>query len=106
MTPDYNTTGDGYTDTGLVPAGTSGGYIDKTNMSEYGRIGYNAAGSETTYACDGLWFNNGQVDYAIVGGGCGDGFLVGGSCLHLNSLVAHSSWGVGAALSCEQPLAA
>lgn len=106
MTPVYNTTGDGYTDTGLVPAGTSGGYIDKTNMSEYGRIGYNAAGSETTYACDGLWFNNSQVDYALVGGSCGSGFPCGGSCVHLGSLVSHSDWHIGAALSCEQPLAA
>lgn len=106
MTPEYNTTGDGYTDTGLVPAGTSGGYIDKTNMSEYGRIGYNAAGSETTYACDGLWFNNGQVDYAFVGGACVHGFRCGGSCVYLDLLVSYSFWDLGAALSCEQPLAA
>lgn len=106
MTPNYNITGDGYVDTGLVPAGTSGGYIDKTKMTEYGRIGYNASGSQTTYACDGLWFNNGQVDYAIVGGNCGHAFLCGGSCVSLGNLVSASNWSFGAALSCEQPLAA
>lgn len=106
MTPEYNITGEGYEDTGLVPAGTSGGYISKTSMTKYGRIGYHAAGSQTTYACDGFWFNNGQVDYALVGGYCYSGFLCGGSCVSLYDLVSHSSWNLGAALSCEQPLAA
>lgn len=106
MTPSYNTDGTGYTDTGLVPAGTSGGYIDKTSMTEYGRIGYSASGSQTTYTCDGLYYNNSQVDYALVGGDCSDGFLDGGSCVHLRNLVSYSHWGIGAALSCEQPLAA
>jgi hypothetical protein len=74
-------------------------------MSQYGRIGYNASGSQTTYACDGLWYNNGQVDYALVGGSSSNGFLAGGSCLVLNDLVSDSSWGVGASLTCEQPAA-
>lgn len=106
MTPPYNTTGDGYTDTGLVPAGTSGGYISKTSMTEYGRIGYHAAGSQTTYACDGLWFDNSQIDYALVGGSCAYGFLCGASCLYVAVLVSDTGWNLGAALSCEQPLEA
>ncbi len=100
MTPPYNTTGDGYESTGLTPAGTSsGGYINLTNMSSKGRIGYNASGSSSTYTCDGLWFNNSQVDYAIVGGNCNNGLLCGASTLNVNNLVSNSNWNIGAAHS-------
>lgn len=106
MVPSYNQTGDGYTDTALVPAGTSGGYISQANMSQYGRIGFHAAGSETTYLCDGFWYNNGQVDYALVGGRSIDGLHCGPSCLDLDVLASDTSWFVGASLSCEEPPAA
>lgn len=104
-TPGYNTTGSGYVNTGLTPGGTSGGYINLTKMTEYGRIGYNASGSETTYACDGLWFNNSQVDYALVGGGWGHAGLLGFSYVGLSYAASNANTDVGACLSCEQPAA-
>ena len=64
----------------------------------------NAGGSETTYYCDGLWFNNGQTDYALVGGACAYGFLVGRAVV-LNAPLSAAYWASGAALSCK-PLAA
>lgn len=106
MTPEYNTTGDGYTNTGVTMGGTSGGYISVTKMTDQGRLPVTMSGSQTTYTCDGGWFNAGQVDYALVGGGCVHGFRCGGSCVVLTDLVSASSWYLGAALSCEQPLAA
>lgn len=105
MSPPYNTTGDGYTNTGVTMGGTSGGYCSVTKMTENGRLPVTMSGSETTYTCDGGWFNASQVDYALVGGNCSSGLHVGASCVSLGSLVSHSDWVVGAALSCEQPAA-
>lgn len=106
MTAPYNTTGDGYTDTGVTMGGTSGGYISATKMTEYGRLPVTMSGSETTYTCDGGWYNASQTDYALVGGYCALGFLCGASALTLAGLVSAASWSFGASLSCEQPLAA
>lgn len=105
MSPPYNTTGDGYTNTGVTMGGTSGGYCSVTKMTENGRLPVIMSGSETTYICDGGWFNASQVDYAGVGGRCDSGLLVGTSCVALHVLASHSYWGFGAALSCEQPAA-
>lgn len=106
MTPPYNTTGDGYNDTGVAMSGTSGGYISETKMTDQGRLPVKMSGSQTTYTCDGGWYNAGQVDYALVGGACSNGFYVGASALVLHILVSHTYWDIGASLSCEQPLEA
>ena len=106
MTAPYNTTGDGYTDTGVTMGGTNGGYISATKMTRYGRLPVTMSGSDSTYTCDGGWYNASQVDYALVGGACNNGFLVGASALRLANLVSATAWAIGAALSCEQPLAA
>lgn len=105
MYPTYNTDGSGYTNTGVSMSGTNGGYVSTTKMTENGRLPVVCSGSDSTYTCDGGWYNASQVDYAFVGGACFNGLLVGGSAVHLGSLVSHTSWDVGAALSCEQPAA-
>ena len=51
----------------MTPSGTSGGYISDSVVNEYGWFPKTASGSQTTYECDGLWFNNSQSNYAIVG---------------------------------------
>jgi hypothetical protein len=71
----------------------------------YGRIPITAKGSSTTYEADGLWFNNGQVDYALCGGSWSYALLVGAFCVYLNVAASHTNASVGAALSCK-PLAA
>lgn len=103
-TPSYNTAGTGYTDTGVIPGGTSGGYISACKMTEHGLIPQTASGSETTQYPDGLWFA--ASCYAIVGGNCNYALLVGAFALNLSIAVSNSHWYFGAALSCEQPLAA
>ena len=103
--PPYNTTGSGYTNTGLTPAGTNGGYINLTKMLAAGRVGYTASGSATTYAADGFWFNNSQSNCALVGGGWSDAALCGASCLYLSNAASATDTGIGACLSCEQPAA-
>ena len=105
MVPTYNTTGDGYTDTGVTMSGTSGGYVSTTKMTENGRLPVVCSGSETTYTCDGGWYNASQVDYAIVGGGSDNGLHCGASAVNLTDLVSVSYWSISAALSCEQPAA-
>ena len=105
MVAPYNTTGDGYTDTGVAMGGTSGGFISATKMTNQGRLPVTMSGSETTYTCDGGWYNASQVDYALVGGASADGLLVGASAVHLYDLVSYAAWYIGAALSCEQPAA-
>ena len=101
----YNTDGAGYIVVGnSTPIGTSGGYISKMLITDNGLIPTIASGSATTYYCDGLWFNNSQIDYAFVGGSSGDSYHVGAFSSILNAAVSYTGWGVVAALSCK-PLA-
>ena len=84
--PPYNSTGAGYTNTGLTPSGTSGGYCSRMEMaSDIGRIPTVASGSETTYECDGLWFNNTIVAVALFGGYRGNGSKCGLSYWNVNN---------------------
>ena len=106
MTRPYNWTGSGYTNTGLTPAGTSGGYISKCKCNNsYGTMPYTASGSATTYECDGLWFNNSQVDVALMGGSWGGAALCGASCVNLSSAASGADTAIGARFSLQQPAA-
>lgn len=100
MTPPYNFDGEGYQTIGETLSGTSGGYISKTIMSELGDIPVVSSGSASTYECDGLWFNNAQVNYAFVGGYCSYSSLCGAFCLDLGAAPSSANWNVGASLSC------
>lgn len=101
----YNTTGAGYIAlSGATPTGTSGGYISEAVMNEYGYFPVKASGSETTYDCDGLWFNNSQVSLAVVGGSCYNGFLDGALSVILNYTASDSNWAIGASISCKPTL--
>lgn len=99
----YNTTGSGYISHGTM-TGTSGGYTSHMNITNRGITPETISGSDSTYYCDGAWFNNGQVDYAIVGGPWNHGLLVGCLCVSLYSAVSIAGTPIGAALSCK-PLA-
>ena len=99
----YNTTGSGYISHGTM-AGTSGGYTSHMNITNRGITPETMSGSDSTYYCDGAWFNNGQVDYAVVGGGWHRSLYVGCLYVNLNNVVSHVDAGIGTALSCK-PLA-
>lgn len=97
---DYNLTGSGYISiSGATPAGTSGGYTNKWQFSRNGLVPYQASGGDSTYLCDGLYFNNLQVDCAIVGGSSGAPLQCGAFCANLNVAVSDAYWNGGAALS-------
>lgn len=83
----------------IIPQGTSGGFISDTLMTQYGDIPYVASGSETTNECDGLWFNNAQLNYALVGGCCSNGSRCGLFYLSVNPAASNTAWHVGASLS-------
>lgn len=101
-TDGYNITGDGYISIpNSTPSGTSGGYISKMVFTELGvAVPAVANGSATTYFTDGLWFNNSQLDYALVGGNAFGASRVGALCAALNHAVSNSDWSVGASPSC------
>lgn len=99
----YNTTGSGYISHGTM-TGTSGGYTSHMNITNRGITPETISGSDSTYYCDGAWFNNGQVDYAIVSGGWLDGLRVGCLYVTLTHPVSTAGTNLGAALSCK-PLA-
>lgn len=104
-TDGYNETGSGYISIGgVTPSGTSGGYISKMLITDNGLIPTIASGSVTTYYCDGLWFNNSQIDYAYVGGNSRSTSFAGALCMCLNDMSSFAHCVIGAAISCK-PLA-
>lgn len=101
----YNLGGSGYiTIPNSTPSGTSGGYISSVIATENGIIPKNANGSASTYLCDGLWFDNSKVNYALAGGGAASELPVGAFCSTLYVDASFTAWSTCAALSCK-PLA-
>lgn len=97
----YNLTGSGYVDVGVTPSGSSGGYINKSKFTPLGIVPATTSASATTYYCDGLWFNNSQIDYADRGGGCGHASLCGAFAVSLNDASSGAGWYIGASPSCK-----
>jgi hypothetical protein len=104
MTPPYNFDGTGYTNTGVTPSGTSGGFVNTASVTDAsGYMPKTASGSGTTYYCDGLWFNNSQVDYALVGGNWSDALRVGCRSVYLRYLTSDTGAYFGSRLSYNNP---
>ena len=101
----YNTDGTGYIEIpNSTPSGSNGGYISKLLFGNYGYTPVISNGSATTYCCDGFWFNNSRVDYAVVGGSSDYGVFVGAFCSAIDGIISSTYWNIAAALSCK-PLA-
>lgn len=103
--PPYNETGSGYTDTGITISGTSGGYISKTKMTEYGEFPIQVSGSETTYQPDGAWWNTSQLNFLVWGADCGIDARVG-AAFSVCDPFSHSVWYFGPSLAYKYPKAA
>ena len=101
----YNTDGSGYTDTGLSISGTSGGYISKTKMTEYGEFPIVASGSETTFQPDGCWWNTSQLNFLLWGAACHNGLHVG-AAFGVADPFAYSAWSIGPSPAYKRPKAA
>ena len=99
-TENYNTDGSGYINSDITPAGTSGGFISEmTLIPNGGLIPTTMSGSDSTYYCDGTWFNNGQTDFARFGGASAVGSGCGAFSCRLGYPVSYSAWDFGVALS-------
>ena len=104
-TDGYNLDGSGYVSiANSTPSGTSGGYVSKMLFNKNGLIPVNASGSASTYYCDGLWYNNTQIDYILLSGCYGDKMGVGIFGYHFAVISSTAEATIGAALSCK-PLA-
>ena len=96
---DYNTDGNGYIKLSSTPSGTSGSYISEMESNQYGIFPKIASGSDSTHFPDGLWFNTGQVNFALFGGCSYDGLHVGAFACSLYLTVGYSIWIIGCSLS-------
>ncbi len=105
MIPPYNLTGEGYTDTGISWSGWNSGFIKNTMMSHLGRIP-NELEQNAKHIPDWCWFDNDNINIALVGGNCIGGAGCGAAYLNLGLAASYTIWAIGAALSCEQPSAA
>ena len=108
----FNTDGTGYVAiTGATPTNgdsstSGGGYITAWKYNDYGLIPYEctSSGSSSKYIPDYLYFNNGQTNFAFVGGASAYS-LICGLFVSLYSGAGYRDWDVGAALS-YKPLSA
>lgn len=107
MEPPYNLIGTEYASTGVSVSQSVDGFINETNMSQYGRIGYGTPnGSSTTYACDGLRYVK-LSDTPVVTciGGCANkGLRCGPLCMDMNLPSDYHGEMVTTRISCEEPL--
>lgn len=102
----YNLDGTGYiTIPDSTPVGKNGGYLSSMLFTDMGLIPKQASGSASTYYADGLYFNNSQVNCALVGGSSGNELRVGAFCLTFGAAASDADWSLGAALSCKPTLA-
>ena len=100
LTPPYNTDGSGYkTISSVAPSGTSGGYIKDIIFTNDGFAPSVASGSESTYYCDGLWYNNEITSFARFGGLLSDGRLCGSLYVTLSGAPSAADWSIGASAS-------
>ena len=100
LTPPYNTDGSGYkTISSVAPSGTSGGYIKDIIFTKDGFALSVASGSESTYYCDGLWYNNEITAFAMFGGSLAHGSLCGSLFVSLADAPSVSAWTFGASSS-------
>ena len=100
LTPPYNTDGSGYkTISSVAPSGTSGGYIKDIIFTKDGFAQSVASGSESTYYCDGLWYNNEIIAFALFGCDLAHGRLCGSLSVILYAAPSNANWSVGASSS-------
>ena len=79
----FNRSGSGYISTGFVPPAASESYINRYEPlvgGKYGIVPKAVSGSSTTYYCDAMWTNNGQLDQLIMCGSVSLGTLTGAFC--------------------------
>lgn len=90
----------GYLTGGTLPS-ASGTYIGSQTFSKWAYTPTTVQSSSALYYCDGLWTNNGQVEYALRGGSSYNTAPCGAGALGLSSAAAAALWHIAAAPSCK-----
>lgn len=105
----YNSTADGYINTGITVPAMSGsyfvdvanskyGYAIPTALTKYKGDTGTAGGSASTYYCDGGW-SAGGVCALFSGGAVSYGTASGLFCFGVSGAPSYASWAIGASLS-------
>ena len=105
----YNSTADGYINTGITVPAMSGsyfvdvanskyGYAIPTALTKYKGDTGTAGGSASTYYCDGGW-SAGGVCALLSGGAVSYGTASGLFCFGVSGAPSYASWAIGASLS-------
>lgn len=96
----FNRSGSGYISSGIVPPTASQSYINRYQpIGKYGIVPQATSGSSTTFYCDGMWTNNGQLDQLILGGTVAYGAICGAFCFYVADLPTTSHWTIGSSPS-------
>ena len=103
--PPYTIDGTNCIDTGLTITGTSGGYVSKIKMTEYGGFPIVVSGSETTFFPHGCWWSTSQLNFLIWGAHCNNDRHVGAAFSVYNPF-SYSDWFFGPSLAYKYPKAA
>ena len=90
----------GYLSAGALPT-ASGTYVTEMQFDGNQFVPLTMDGSASIDYCDGLWTNNGQVAYALRGGGSHLAARCGAFSLGLDSPVSRAVWAIAAAPSCK-----
>ena len=99
---EYNSTGDGYIDSGVTNSGTiTEQYIKSMKLVPHiGLVPQNdSGGSSATYFCDGWWSNSTVVGFVRFGGNPNNGLIVGAFAFIVNNAVSNSNWNYGVSLN-------
>ena len=105
----YNSTADGYINTGITVPAMSGsyfvdvanskyGYAIPTALTKYKGDTGTAGGSASTYYCDGGW-SAGGVCALYSGGSVNGGTAFGLFCFAVDAAPSFANWSIGASLS-------
>ena len=98
----FNRSGNGYISTGFVPPAASESYINRyepLSGGKYGIVPKAVSGSSSTFYCDAMRTNNGQLDQLIMCGSVNVGTLTGAFCFDVSNLPTYTAWNVGASPS-------
>ena len=98
---EYNTNGNGYIDSGVTISGNSGSCIKKMKLVPgIGLVPSEITGSNSTYYCDGGYFNlSASPLFARFGAASSNGLNCGAFACAVGSYLGPSLWNFGVALS-------
>lgn len=100
----YNLGGSGYITINNSAISETQGYISKMKIDKNGMSPAVLSGSNTTFYCDGVWFNNSKVCYVLWGGMSNTKSSAGAVCFNLANIHSNTAIHFSAAVSCK-PLA-